>query len=54
MDQYLCKQFYGDKWIILGSVYANDISEAWTKAHKLWGSKVNSVWEYRDSMAWMD
>jgi len=52
MTQYLCKQFDGDKWIILGSVFANDISEAWTKAHQRW-DKVDNVWEYGDSIQWM-
>ena len=52
MTQYLCKRFENDKWTILGSVYASDISEAWSKASQRFG-KVDNVWEYNDSMAWM-
>lgn len=51
--RFICKLFENDAWKILGSVYAEDIEEAWELARKRFG-KVNHVWDYWDSLQWSD
>lgn len=51
--RFICKLFENDTWKILGSVYAEDIEEAWELARKRFG-KVNHVWDYWDSLQWSD
>lgn len=42
-NKYLCKTFWHGEWMVLGTVYANTMNEAWTIAQDKW-QHVDSVY----------